>query len=153
MYRIHLVSEELTPFFMGGTGLIELLQRQAGGHAPDPESKNSAETKTEEEDLFCCAVCLHSITHKVNAFSVLGQHEHYFTNPHGHQFLIGCFDEASGCRNTGDWVSQYSWFAGYLWRYSLCDACQTHLGWQFRSDHDSFYGLISTRLISSEKLQ
>ena len=129
-----------------------LLQRDTKNSAPDSKSKSHSETVLENESGYCCANCLTLITRIDNAFNKLGQHQHLFVNPQGYEFLIGCFSEAGGCWNTGDWVSEHSWFPGYLWRYSLCAACQSHLGWQFRCDNDSFFGLISARLVNTEKL-
>lgn len=113
---------------------------------------NRAETSPKSDPTLCCAVCLHRITSVVESVQKLGQHEHHCTNPHGCQFLIGCFAAAPGCENTGDWVSEYSWFPGYQWRYALCSACRIHLGWQFRSAQEDFHGLIKARLISYKAL-
>ena len=152
MRLIRTIAPDLQNYEIDRLALLELLQKQTDGSAQDPTAKVDTESELEKDPAYCCAVCLHNVTQASQAFEVLGQHEYQFTNPHGYQFLIGCFCEASGCLNTGDWISQYSWFAGYLWRYSLCSACHNHLGWQFRSEQDSFYGLITTRLVYPEKM-
>lgn len=118
-----------------------------------PASPEATPEILQDEDLrenpqLCCAACLHGITTTADAITRQGQHEHYCTNPHGLEFLIACYVSANGCRNAGDWVSDFSWFSGYLWRYAFCAACHTHLGWQYRSDHDGFHGLIKVRLIA-----
>jgi hypothetical protein len=137
----------------GALGPLLLLRKEK--EAPDP-SDPASDTQTERElkadPALCCSVCMHPITSVSEQIEQLGQHEHHCTNPHGIQFLIGCFASAQGCENVGDWVSEYTWFSGYLWRYSLCSACHTHLGWQFKSDQDSFFGLIKDRLVNYEHL-
>lgn len=119
---------------------------------PATSAQTLAEAELLADPTLCCAVCLHRITSAIESIEKLGQHEHHCTNPHGYHFLIACFGSAAGCENTGSWVSQHSWFPGYLWRYSLCAACHTHLGWQFKAGQDDFYGLIKVRLISYENL-
>ena len=76
-----------------------------------------------------------------NAFS------HTFANPHGHVFVIGCFDDAPGCVAVSPLSSEFSWFKGYHWNIGVCQGCDTHLGWIFRSDQDLFFGLILDKLI------
>lgn len=76
-----------------------------------------------------------------NAFS------HAFANPHGHVFVIGCFDDAPGCVAVSPPSSEFSWFKGYEWIVGGCHGCGIHLGWIFRSDLDKFFGLILDKLI------
>lgn len=133
---------------------IQRLRRepQSGDNAVDADTEESTEMEIKGRPSLCCASCLHPITSLDAKIEMSGRHEHLFTNPHGYQFLIGCFDKAPGCQNTGDWLREHTWFTGYLWRYSLCAACHTHLGWQFRNDVNHFFGLIKVRLVSYEQL-
>ncbi|MBN1379630.1 MAG: hypothetical protein JXA04_10385 [Gammaproteobacteria bacterium] len=132
--------------------LLWLRQQKKSTDQPAIATEVLTENELRANPVLCCSACLHQITSMAERIELLGQHEHHCTNPHGIQFWIGCFAEAGGCKNTGDWISKHSWFAGYLWRYSLCAACHTHLGWQFRSDQNGFFGLIKARLLSYEQL-
>ena len=61
-------------------------------------------------------------------------------------FEIACYREAPGTRGAGLSSSEWSWFPGYRWRATLCDACFIHLGWSFRREADEFFGLIADRI-------
>lgn len=122
----------------------------------DPESDEARGTKVKaktsaksrrEKRLFCVA-CRAWITHQDECIPVQGAHEHDCTNPHGLSFRIGCFRSARGCSRHGAATLEYSWFTGYAWRIALCAKCQTHLGWEFETNGDGFYGLILNRLTS-----
>jgi len=97
-----------------------------------------------------CASCGHAITSKSAAFEVDGAHEHVRSNPAGFTFRIGCFREAPGCAGEGVPSEDWSWFPGYAWQIALCRRCGSHLGWVFRLDPASFYGLIKGRLVESQ---
>lgn len=105
----------------------------------EEKAQNSA------RDLLCAA-CGHPVTRDDQRISVAGGHTHDCTNPHGLRFRIGCFASAPGCRIVGDGYLENTWFAGYSWRVTLCHNCHEHLGWYFRADERSFFGLILARL-------
>jgi hypothetical protein len=106
--------------------------------------------KQEEEENLYCFICGQIVTQTRKRISVDGAHEHTFTNPGGYRFNIGCFREAEGCEQAGEFTDFYSWFDGYSWRYAMCASCRVHLGWVYR-DGDCFFGLITDRLLSSRE--
>jgi hypothetical protein len=106
------------------------------------------EGRREEENLYCF-VCGRIVTQARYRISVDGTHRHSFTNPGGYRFEIGCFREAQGCEQTGEFTDFYSWFTGYAWRYAMCRSCRVHLGWVYKGEGDSFFGLVLDRLRDS----
>ena len=93
-----------------------------------------------------CSFCDHGITGLNHACAVNGQHTHTFFNPAGVVFEICCFRQAPGCVVRGHSTDEFTWFAGYRWSYALCGRCRAHLGWQYTSAEDSFFGLIAPNL-------
>ena len=66
-------------------------------------------------------------------------------------FLIGCFNEAPGCRPAGPASSDFTWFPGFRWRIACCEGCRIHLGWSFGDGGEAgFHGLILNRLATVE---
>lgn len=96
-----------------------------------------------------CAHCRHVITYPDERIEISGQHAHTFSNPHGIEFIIGCFACAPGAAEHGPGTEFWSWFAGYRWQISQCRQCAVHLGWRF-ANGDSFYGLILDRLVETK---
>ncbi len=113
----------------------------------DVEDQDSSEEK-EEEGLFC-RKCGHYITSPDQLIEVNDRHHHTFFNPAGVIYEIGCFSSAAGCVQYGPPSSEFTWFAGFTWRLSLCAICSAQLGWFFRSGDMAFYGLIVKNLSSS----
>jgi hypothetical protein len=112
--------------------------------------KNQEDKKTFERDFIACKACGHEITRNSEKIIVNSAHQHTFANPNGIVFDIGCFKSAPGCRHTGPFTPEFSWFSGYRWQISVCGSCLTHLGWLFAStENNFFYGLILDRLIES----
>jgi hypothetical protein len=107
------------------------------------------EEAKEDENLYCF-ICGQIITQTHNSIPVEGAHKHTFTNPGGYLFEIGCFREAQGCEQAGEFTDFYSWFDGYAWRYAVCRSCRVHLGWVYRGP-DTFFGLVLNRLVSSKE--
>ncbi len=100
------------------------------------------------ERVLCCAVCVAPITRRVHARAVFGQHEHDCVNQVGEVFHIGTFGRAEGCAVYGEATGEFSWFAGYRWRFAACGQCGAQLGWFFEDDgEDAFFGLILDRLV------
>ena len=118
------------------------------GHPENREETESRDkTDPAEERALLRRICSASITTAAQAVSRAGRHEHVFFNPAGITFEVRCFSNARGCSPQGDPTSAFTWFAGYRWRYAICATCLTHLGWQFQSDSDLFWGLIANRLM------
>ena len=71
-----------------------------------------------------------------------------FVNPAGIEYVIAGFREAPGCAAQGETSPYWSWFAGFAWQVVACAGCGAHLGWNFTSASERFYGLILDRLIA-----
>jgi hypothetical protein len=112
------------------------------------ETKDSPDQDEGREQAILCRFCGSTITSRAAAVSKNGRHEHVFFNPAGIAFEISCFRDAPGCVVQGEATTDFSWFSGYAWQYALCATCLSHLGWRFSSDRDSFFGLITGRLLS-----
>ena len=96
-------------------------------------------------DPVLCASCGVRVTAASAATDRAGAHQHRFTNPHQLVFEIGCFTDAViATRGTG--TTEHTWFPGYAWKIVICRACDSHLGWLFLREGDSFFGLILDRL-------
>jgi hypothetical protein len=111
------------------------------------KTKSAGDMEPALEKPLICSNCSAPITSGKEAVSVNGSHEHAFFNPAGIAFEIRCFKQAPGCLVQGDPTTEFSWFAGYRWQYATCGNCLTHLGWFFLSGNNSFFGLISDRVI------
>ncbi len=108
--------------------------------------------ETDDKDFIYCAACATVITAPSQRIEVNGRHDHYFINPHGFEFHVGCFRHALGCDISGQPEAADSWFMGYVWRLATCGGCQAHLGWYFATgtNEDAFYGLILNALTSKD---
>ncbi len=101
----------------------------------------------ERKKNILCKTCGNAITSDEAAIVIDGSHEHTFMNPRGLVFHIGCFSGAGGCSIMGSPTSEYTWFPGFLWRYVICSACLSHLGWHYQSGESGFFGLILDQLV------
>ena len=120
------------------------------GDAWFEEIIESEELERDEEQNLYCFICGQVITQSLQRIRVNGAHKHTFTNPGGYRFEIGCFRQAPGCEQVGEFTDFYSWFDGYTWSYAMCSSCRAHLGWIFRGK-DSFFGLVLDRLLTSKE--
>ena len=74
-------------------------------------------------------------------------------NPAGILYRIRCFASAPGCTEAGEFTTEYTWFAGFAWRYALCASCWEHVGWVYRRSAEAsdglgaFFGLIADKLV------
>jgi hypothetical protein len=93
-----------------------------------------------------CARCRHPITTDDQRVAIDDRHEHYFVNPHGYDFHIGCFSAAPGALGAGPSTGEWTWFSGFTWQLAHCRGCATHLGWLFRGKTRTFFGLVVDRL-------
>ena len=101
----------------------------------------------EQKKYLLCRACSMKITSMESGVSVNGGHEHTFFNPQGIVFEICCFAEAPGALVYGRPTTEFSWFKGYSWSFSICRGCNAHLGWFFEREGNNFFGLIINRLI------
>ena len=116
--------------------------------AQAPEKQTERETREREDLVVVCAACNHALTKASARIEVEGAHEHAFANPAGLTFRVACFREAPGCRGFGEESTVWTWFKGYAWRVALCGACAAHVGWSYRSESSTFFGLIVDRIRS-----
>lgn len=93
-----------------------------------------------------CEACGFAITAENHRIAIDDSHRHTFFNPSGIVYELGCFSRAPGCSITGEATSEFTWFAGYRWRFALCGKCREHLGWRYESAAGSFFGLILSKL-------
>jgi hypothetical protein len=107
-----------------------------------PGSENEGREAPGSGDAIKCGKCGWKVTEEKQRVAVDGSHAHTFFNPAGVVFEVGCFQRAAGCHLAGAATSEFTWFAGYLWRYALCARCGSHLGWFYEGRSMSFYGLI-----------
>jgi hypothetical protein len=111
------------------------------------ETAVEEEQETEESPVITCGQCGNTITRPSERLLIEGRYQHVFTNPHGYIFELACFRNAPGCISMGYPTEEFTWFAGYSWRYALCSHCHTHLGWSYhKREGSSFYGLILNKL-------
>ena len=89
-----------------------------------------------------CKNCSHVLTYEEMAISVAGSHKHIKKNPYGLTFEFCCYGEALGCSIVGEDEAADSWFAGCVWQFLHCGACNQHLGWYFHGAMN-FYGMRS----------
>ena len=116
------------------------------GDVGSPVVQRDDEEKVESDEALFCKSCLNLITRKDQAVRINGSHTHTFFNPQGVVFELGCFREAPGCRSMGEATSEFTWFAGSVWRFALCRRCGVHLGWFYEMRESGFYGLILAHL-------
>ncbi len=111
-------------------------------------TKTKDQTEEKEEKFILCKQCENKITLPNKQIEVGGLVEHTFLNPGGHVFRIGCFFEAEGCLAVGVPTAEWTWFEGFEWQVAICNQCNSHLGWFYRSKDDrNFFGLILDLLI------
>ena len=109
----------------------------------DPKLKEIVEREpVERRDLVLCASCGHGIAQQSDRIEVAGGFSHYFTNPFGLEYHVGCYADAPGCAISGAAMAADTWFPGFRWRLASCAACQQHLGWYFDQTEVYFYGLV-----------
>ena len=122
--------------------MIDVLDKERQGL--DPKLREIVDrAKEDQKDFLVCAMCSHVIASKSDRMEVRGSHDHWFTNPVGLKFHVGCFTAALGCAISGDRIAADTWFPGFRWRLASCESCNVHMGWYFDSQPEQyFYGLI-----------
>jgi hypothetical protein len=114
--------------------------------AADSDANPNPEKDFEEPADLVCARCAEPVTSDAEWMEVGGARQHTFANPHGFFFRIGCFARARALQARGLWSDEWSWFPPCSWQIRVCARCDEHLGWAFRSEARSFFGLILDRL-------
>ncbi len=143
---------EILPLNIAGMPCFPILafQRDTDRQLDDirVSKEDTEEKEKDEKDFILCKFCRNRVASAENAMIINGQSRHVFTNPHGYVFEIACFSVAEGCVNYGVPTTEFTWFPGYSWRFSICAKCHNHLGWQYQSaNSDIFHGLILGNLI------
>jgi hypothetical protein len=122
------------------------LRARADGRENRPVKKAQRERAVNPIEAIYCRACGSAVTGKDQKIQVSGCHTHTFFNPAGIVFELGCFRDAPGCLVVGAPSSEFTWFAGHLWRVALCRRCRIHLGWLFAMEGNTFHGLILSKL-------
>jgi hypothetical protein len=139
-HRCHAFLPDLVPYLFRP-------HDKPGKSNRDPIPTTEDHPLEETADAVVCRNCLHVITFSNEHRVINGAHIHTFANPEGIIFEIGCYGDAQGCGYVGPLSSEFTWFAGYLWRIAVCSNCLIHLGWRFSgADGHFFHGLITSRL-------
>lgn len=147
------VLTETGPFAGFADGFY-LLDRASSKNEVSSRTKEETTEGHDSEKKLVCASCSYPITSDEARTQVDGSDRHTFANPAGHVFTIDCFASAPGCLVFGTETAEFSWFKGYRWSYAVCAMCASHLGWRFRGEKRSFFGLIVGALVekgSAEK--
>ena len=117
---------------------------QAPQDAPGPEAEKIVK---EDDRWYICRQCGQRIARIGERIRMQGSDAHTFANPSGIVYEIICFRSAEGVRFLGLPSSEFTWFAGFVWRVVICSACLTHIGWFFSNQGGNmFFGLISDRI-------
>ncbi len=111
--------------------------------------RDKPETDEPESPSLRCRTCGLPVASMNDRVEVAGKHGHALFNPAGILFEVGCFTRAPGCRYEGEFTFEFTWFAGYAWRFAMCRRCDAHLGWEYRGPSGGFVGLIMTELRES----
>jgi hypothetical protein len=121
-------------------------QRQKSGPRLAPRTAGSPGPGTGETRTLRCGTCRATVTTEAARTDRDGGHVHRVRNPGGYRYEIGCFSAAPGCTVQGEPTLEHTWFLGFAWRYALCAACNTHLGWSYERQEEHFFGLILDQL-------
>lgn len=116
---------------------------------PGLEDKDSSKLDESGQSALLCRTCGQRVTLLRDRIAVGGKHVHALFNSSGILFEVGCFVHAPGCRFEGEFTHDFTWFAGYAWRFAMCLRCGVHLGWEYRGGADGFAGLIMAELRES----
>lgn len=127
---------------------VPLLFRTAGFPVQEPglADRDRSEFDDSGQRSLVCRTCGQPVARLRDRISVGGKHVHALFNPAGILFEVGCFAQAPGCRFEGEFTRDFTWFAGYAWRFAMCLRCAAHLGWEYRGAGDGFAGLIMAEL-------
>lgn len=105
------------------------------------------EEDSDEKRFLLCKTCNTVITSSEKRIDISGGHRHTFKNPAGIMYTIGCFSRARGCFTVGAPTDEFSWFPGFSWCFAMCAQCLSHMGWQYQSTGENFYGLILDNIV------
>jgi hypothetical protein len=119
-----------------------------GGESPRPGTAPDDEATGPGDRALHCAACRHRITDEDHRIERGGGHAHTFVNPGGFVHYVGCFALAPGVVEVGSPETAFSWFPGWSWQIVECARCRAHLGWRFRCEGETFWGLLVEKLVA-----
>ena len=129
-------------YFHNDVSLLQKGTKVGTGVKAAKKEKARNDEDFEDENFFLCNTCKYPIAKKSDRIKINDKNDHFFANPHGYIFHIGCFIQANGCIIYGEETSYFSWFGGYTWRIALCGRCGSLMGWFFHSKDSQFFGII-----------
>lgn len=109
---------------------------------------------------FCCRKCDRKLANYVDMFAMSKQGvSSSYCNPSGfvHETLTVYRVIPKTIRTTSKPSTDFSWFPGYSWQISVCNACNNHIGWKFVTTKrgykpKKFYGLCGKTIrVSSDQ--
>ena len=102
------------------TAMIDVLDEER--QELDPKLKEIVDREPmERRDLLLCANCNHGIARQADRIEVSGSFSHFFTNPYGIEYHVGCYADALGCAIAGERMAADTWFPGFRWRLASCE--------------------------------
>jgi hypothetical protein len=117
----------------------------------------STRDDNENRKNYHCAHCGILIAHGSSLIAVNGAREHSYINPAGVQCNFMTFSHCDNVIVHEDLYLEHSWFAGYGWRFLICEGCFQHLGWKYDSlgktgRPDGFFGVLigSVKAVSGD---
>ncbi len=129
--------------------------KEDSGPRPDGERETGDAVQTEEHEQkpILCRACGAEISDAEALFSMDGDRvTRVFSNPYGLLHEIVTVGRARGLRIEGPPTTDFSWFSGYAWEIAYCEACQSHLGWQFTAveggaEPELFFGFRRSEIV------
>lgn len=115
----------------------------------DATIKTEKKFGLKEDHVIVCSECGNPVTAPDFVITVNNHHRHTFINPAGLTYQIGCFSSAEGCIVYGKPAADHTWFPGFAWNYAVCSNCGVHLGWNYQSKDERFFGLILDMLVDA----
>lgn len=107
---------------------------------------NENREEVSRERAYICRFCGHTIALPADSMAIDGNIRHTFANPAGIVYEVVCFSAARGCRVVGTPTEEFTWFPGFSWRYALCAACASHMGWYYWNGSRGFFGLVASHI-------
>ncbi len=110
--------------------------------SPDVRTINEIRFGPGEEHAIVCKNCGNTITNSKSIIAINGNNRHTFINPSGLTYQIACFSSANGCVVFQESIIEHTWFENFSWSLCICSNCLLHLGWFYRKEEQTFFGLI-----------
>ena len=96
----------------------------------DAEPQDVDEVETEDQRLLICRACGQELADEEALVSIAGGATvRQFVNPAGVMHEVITVVGAHDIRDHGEGTEDFSWFAGWAWRFTDCGSCQAFVGW------------------------